>query len=455
MAYSPEATINNDSNTSTQHFSENSMPSKPHHAIPPFSASFTDKNMAAARKIYLKVLVGGSFMLVIAMFSIFSIYWGALWKSPAHNLQGWVVDFDQSTIGTSVVQALVASSSSSKITWKEMPASEFTGGPSEVAGRVAEEKAWVAVVVNANATSRLNAATASADSSYNGTSAITVYASEARNENAFRSIIRPIVQGILATIGENFAIQFAKQLSSSSNLSTLLSNAPQIITQPVSYTLDNLHPFNVPVATAITFVGLIYLLILSFFIVNVSLSARQVSGLEQHLSTGALIRLRLISTILAYFFISLFYSLLSKAFQVDFSRKFGEGGFVVFWMLNWVGMLAVGLALESMITILTIRGVPFFMILWIIVNVSVCALPIDVLPRIYHYGYAMPFYNVSRAIRTILFDTKNTVGLNFGILLAWVAISMITLPLFQWFMRRRNITELNHAFETDKEVADD
>ncbi|THV04749.1 hypothetical protein K435DRAFT_714295 [Dendrothele bispora CBS 962.96] len=411
--------------------------------------------MVTARKIYFKVLFGGSLALVVVMFAVFSIYWGALWKTPAHNLHGWVVDFDQSNIGTAVVQTLVASSTSTKITWTEIPASEFAGGPSEIAGRIAEEGAWVAVVVHANATSRLGAAAASADSSYNGTSAITVYASEARSENAFRSLIRPTVQGLLGAVAENFANQFAKQLSSSSNLSTLLSNAPQIVTQPISYTIDNLHPFDVPVATAITFVGLIYLLILSFFIVNVSLSARQTSGLEQHLTTGSLIRLRLASSFVAYFFIALFYSLLSKAFQVDFSRKFGPGGFVLFWMLNWIGMLAVGLALESMITLLTIKGVPFFMILWIIANVSVCFLPIDVLPRIFHYGYAMPFYNVSRAIRTILFSTKNTVGLNFGILLAWVAVSVMTLILFQWFMRRKHITELDHAFEVDKEVADD
>jgi hypothetical protein len=27
--------------------------------------------------------------------------------------------------------------------------------------------------------------------------------------------------------------------------------------------------------------------------------------------------------------------------------------------------------------------------------------------------------------------------MNFGILLAWVAISCVTLPLFQWWMRRK------------------
>lgn len=107
-----------------------------------------------------------------------------------------------------------------------------------------------------------------------------------------------------------------------------------------------------------------------------------------------------------------------------------------------------------MITLLTVKGVPFFMILWVITNVSVCFMPIEILPRIFHYGYAMPFYNVSRAVRAILFGTKNELGLNFGVLIAWAAISFCTLPVFQFILRRRHITEVNAMMEEDKQVRD-
>lgn len=90
------------------------------------------------------------------------------------------------------------------------------------------------------------------------------------------------------------------------------------------------------------------------------------------------------------------------------------------------------------------------------VNVSVCVFPIEMLSRIFHYGYAAPFYNLSRAFRTITFDTRNqrkelplhrvlyshvvlTVGLNFGVLIAWILISCITLPLVQWIVWKRAI----------------
>lgn len=74
-----------------------------------------------------------------------------------------------------------------------------------------------------------------------------------------------------------------------------------------------------------------------------------------------------------------------------------------------------------------------------------CFFPIEVLPRVYGYGYAAPFYNVSRAVRTIVFGTKNQLGLNFGVLIAWVGISCVTLPVIQWFVRRKQVAAAGKA----------
>ncbi|KAG7441803.1 uncharacterized protein BT62DRAFT_907367 [Guyanagaster necrorhizus] len=405
----------------------------------PFSNEFTDKEIAAQRKEYIKALVIGCFSMVILLFGVFSIYWGALWKIPDHKLPGWVVDFDGSTIGSNVTSTLLADvASTSRVSWTQRPASDFSG-PADVGDHVVDQRAWVAVVIHANATSSLNAAVSSPSSSYNGSTAVTVYVVEARNENAFRSLMRPYIMTTMDTFSQNFAQWFGTQLAASESSDTLVSilqTAPQIITEPVSYTIDNLRPFNLPVASAITFVGLIYLLVLCYFVVLIGGAARMTSGIEMKLTTKSLIKVRLYSTIALYFMISIFYSTLSRAFQADFNTKFGRAGFIIFWMLNFVGMLAVGLALEAMITFLTPKYMPFFIILWIISNVAVCFMPIEVLPHFYRYGYAFPFYNVSGAVRTILFGTKNQLGLHFGVLIAWTIISLFTLPLAQWNARR-------------------
>ncbi|KAF9540263.1 hypothetical protein CPC08DRAFT_650973 [Agrocybe pediades] len=404
------------------------------------SRGFFDKSKegAHARATYLKVFLGGTFAMVILIFTVFSLYWGSLWKTPVKNLPGWVVDFDGGSLGESITQALTTQpQGASKISWTSIPASQFPGGPSEVASLVLDERTWVAVTINAGTTERLSNSLITPNASYSGADAMSVYAVEARSENAFRSLIRPSVQTSLEMISRRIAAQTAQQAANSTNLPSVLTISPQTIVTPVSYQIVNLRPFDIPVATAVTFVGLIYQVILSFFVVMISLRAREESGFDKTLSLRGLIALRFASSFGGYFIISLFYTLLNVAFKVPMNRTFGHAGFVIFWMLNFCGMLCLGLALESLITLLTQAGIPFFMMLWIIANIAVCSFPIQVLPSIFRYGYAAPFYNVSRSIRTIVFGTRNQVGLSFGILIAWIAISCITLPLFQWFVRRR------------------
>ncbi|KAF8965752.1 hypothetical protein BDZ97DRAFT_1810828 [Flammula alnicola] len=401
------------------------------------SRAFADRSKAA-RAIYLKIFLGGSFMTILLIFAVFSIFWGALWKIPDHNLPGWIVDFDGGLIGSSLIQALNTQPSPSKVTWSVVPASQFPGGAGAVGAAVLEEHTWVAITINEGSTARLSASFTSPNASYNGADAITIFAVEARNENAFRSLIRPSVQASLEAFSGAFAMQTAHQVANSSNLASLLTTSPQTVTAPISYTIVNLAPFDIPVATAVTFVGLIYQLILSFFVVMIAYSARDFSGLDKTMPLPKLIVLRFVSAFGAYFVISLFYSLLSLAFQLDTTRKFGHSGFLVFWMLNYVSMLSLGLALESLVTLLTIKFIPFFMLTWVIVNISVCIFPLEVMPSIFRYGHAAPFYNVSRAMRTVIFGTKNHVGMSFGILIVWVAISCTTLPLIQWFVRRRD-----------------
>jgi hypothetical protein len=57
----------------------------------PFSKSFLDKDNAVARRFYIKFFGSAILGVAIAIFSIMSIYWGSLWKTPVGHLEGWVV----------------------------------------------------------------------------------------------------------------------------------------------------------------------------------------------------------------------------------------------------------------------------------------------------------------------------------------------------------------------------
>ncbi|KAF7323563.1 DUF3533 domain-containing protein [Mycena kentingensis (nom. inval.)] len=479
-APSPEQEDTSASHTTIAHPSSSSSPPQP-----PFSSSFFDKSpeAAAARAIYFKTIVGGIVALSIVIFAIFSIYWGSLWHTPVRGLPGWIVDFDAGPIGTSVSRALSAIPyTKSSVEWTVRSASDFPGGLPELEEAIAREKTWYALAINAGASANLTAAVAAAsNASYTAANAITFVGAEARQERAYAMHLA-VTTNQLQAITHQLAVGFLANLTASgTDLGRLASGAPDLLTRPVYYTIANIRPFDVPVANAVTFVGLIYLVILSFFIVMVSDAARNASGLNTRLTLRSLILLRLLTMFAAYFFISvrlppslptpphltpapfpiiqLFYTLLNLAFHLPFQRHYGRAGFPIFWALSWVGMLALGLALESLVTILTARFIPFFLITWIIVNVSTAVWALEMVPRVFRYGFAFPFYNISRAVRSLVFGTKNELGLNFGVLLAWVGLSCVTLAGFQWWVRRgvrvgagRDGDEKEREREREKEV---
>jgi hypothetical protein len=154
----------------------------------PFETSFFDKNPAAtaARGVYLKMVFGGTLMIVMIIFGVFPIFWGASWKTDqhVHNLNAFVVDFDGKDVGNATLTALQNPQFKANhfITWQIQDPIHFPGGPQDLQRAVADNKAWLGVAVMPQSTEKLQAALASADVSYNGSSAIVIYASEARSE---------------------------------------------------------------------------------------------------------------------------------------------------------------------------------------------------------------------------------------------------------------------------------
>lgn len=183
------------------------------------------------------------------------------------------------------------------------------------------------------------------------------------------------------------------------------------------------------------------------------------------------------ATITAYFFLSLAYSLVSLAFQINFSGgnpvssqtmvtaiaygnpdAYGRGTFPVYWMLNFVGMGALGLACENVAMVVGQPWTGMWLIFWVITNVSTSFYNITWAPGFYQWGYAWyvgpiccdvavgpvadflcacdrPLHNIVNGSRQILFDLHSNIGLNFGVLFAWCAINTALFPLACYYMR--------------------
>lgn len=147
-------------------------------------------------------------------------------------------------------------------------------------------------------------------------------------------------------------------------------------------------------------------------------------------------RMTLLPTV--YFFLSLLYMTLSCMWQIRFDKFFGSAGYVIYWMLSYVSMLAFGLVIENVNNVLGQPFTPVFFVFWVISNVATGFFPIELLSNFYLWGLAWPLRHNLIGSKAILFGTKNLLGLNFGVILAWVAVSIALQPLTIWLQLRRN-----------------
>lgn len=176
-------------------------------------------------------------------------------------------------------------------------------------------------------------------------------------------------------------------------------------------------------------------------------NATTMTKLFPRLTISTLITVRLSFYFVTYFLLSCFISLLNFAFGTPFGGHFGSSGIIIYWMMAWVSMLALGLTLDAMILVLTVKLIPFFLILWIVANVSISSYPFELLPGVFRYGYAMPFYNLSRTVLAICFGTKNDIGINFAVQIGWVVLNCFTISLLSVAISRRHLKQYRRSQE--------
>ncbi|KAG8907501.1 hypothetical protein FRB99_003874 [Tulasnella sp. 403] len=418
-----------------------------------FQHGFWDPEVAHLRRNYFKIVVPSVIIMILAMWLCLPVYWGSLGETSDHvpKLKGWVINRDNGPLGQAVVQAFEANSQGANVpknahlTWIVKDASDLPSNDDVING-VLDEKVWAAVVVNSAATQALVTARSTGDSSYNASTAVTFYYNQGRNEIAANSFIVPLttalLQQTLAGFSAKFNAQYFASLASdptgASPAIQAAAQAPQTVTMPFTFSSVNLRPFTKTVSTAVLLVGQIYITIFAFVITMAHDAARGM--ISPYLRFGSYAKLRLIVPLLAYIPLSFSYAMVNLPFKLTFGEKWGYGaGFFIFWLYVYMGMAALGLSTEAMITLLTPRFIAYFLLTLIIFNVSVASVPIVLQPGFYRYGYGFPVFNLSQAVRTIIFNTKSHLGLNAGVLIAWIILSCITIPLFTWWMRRKDV----------------
>ncbi|OBZ73437.1 Nitrosoguanidine resistance protein SNG1 [Grifola frondosa] len=407
----------------------------------PRYSGFFSPGLASVRRQYFLIIARAVLLISVLIWVSAPVYWGALSNSAkrSKNLEAWFIDRDQSRIGQAIWQAFKNNTlPGPHLNWLSMDPLAM-GDDSSVSGLIAEEHAWVAVVIEANTTTTLTNARVNGDKNYDPASAIKMFYSQARNEIATANYIVPITTNLLQFTTSAYATSSAQRYfaqirgtgDTNDTAVQMIAQAPQTISPAISWSVVNVRPYTAPAAQAVTLVGNIYLCIYAFMITMATATARDL--ISPHMQ-----------------FLPMSYALVSMAFHIPFSAKFSEGGgFMLFFCYIYLGMAALGLSMESMITILTPRFAPFFLFILIIYNISPVVLPSELQAPFYRYGDGFPIRNLSQALRTIMFNTKSSLGRNAAVLVAWIIMSCATMTIFTWLIRRREHVRLRRIAEVD------
>ncbi|BGP54945.1 hypothetical protein JCM8202_003455 [Rhodotorula sphaerocarpa] len=429
---------------------------------PDFSLSARDPRLRQQRKGAIKVLGMAFVLMTVAVWALLSIFWGSTYLLEHYfpNAKLYVYDFDsvanQNAILGPYVTQFFEKTKSSEVHMGVIIRDTTGKNLDDVISEIISEKAWAAVVVNSNATSMFRQAMdgntgALIDGEYTPSGAVSLIAMGSRWFQVIDDYIFPyLVSATQVPLREGCHAAAANYFSSAtpSEISSLSQTQLAALGTPFAAQVYDPRPIHADQwsGAAPLEAGLIYYIIFSFHIALFTFFARMpfigaVRARGKRLKFICVLTLRFLPLLPIYVILSLSYSLINLAFQIPVNgngyANFGpQGGFMIFWMLNLVALFALGLAMESMITLLGIKFIPFFLITWIILNITSSFFPPTFAEQFYHYGYAMPFWHATTGAKYIMWGARDRLGLKFGVLTAWTVLSICSLSLFEFILRR-------------------
>lgn len=457
---------------------------------PPAPVGFWHSGLSQTRKQvglkYARTLL----VLCVAIVGILSIYWGVIFnvKQNMPRVSVAVVSFESlSPDYTPIVGPIVRRHCEAEVASRYdhlgyfyPDPSEYDNDPMQVRLAVYNEDIWAAIIINQNATQLLQEAVATGNTTYDPRGAASIVYNQARDVESYNFHIIPVLEALALTIVTDFGRTWAQQVFSNTSLNAATyTRSPQALSPGISFTMLNLRPFDPPAAIPTITIGLIYLIIIAFFSFTFFIPTHMKFILPNPASPHPplkfyqLIIYRWLATITAYFFLSLSYSLVSLAFRIPFSNTpptggwsktepvlnanpFGHATWLVYWMLNFIGMAALGLACENMAMLLSVLSpLPYsalFLIFWVITNVSTGFYALELASDFYKWGYAWPLRHIVQGSKTLVFGTKDTLGLDFGVLFAWVGVSTALFPVACWVMRWKSLKDRQKAAAASQKV---
>lgn len=251
---------------------------------PPEAVGFWDPRLKHVRhEAFTKWTITTAFLMAFIL-SVLSIYWGALFhvEQNLSSLVVYVVDFDgqvapyntgghQPVVGpiiTDLARKMVASLTPN-LGYGVMPPSAFQNDPIHVRQSIFNFDAWAAIIINPNATAMLYSAIQNGNTSYDPMGACQIVYIDSRDDTNWYDFINPLVSSFMteatSMVGQQWTQMVMQNASTDTALVRNAARVPQALSPAIGFSQYNLRPFFPYQVIPSVSIGLIYLIIISFF----------------------------------------------------------------------------------------------------------------------------------------------------------------------------------------------
>lgn len=364
------------------------------------------------RKKPFMIAAIASFMLLQILFLVnMSYLFGSLFKSEhrVHNLNILTVDYDGGVIGKSLQGAITQLKADTFPTFDIESSSKYPEAE-DIVQAVRRGDHWAAVFSHSGASERLAAALEGGDAAatYDPTNTITYVWNQVRYPAVEDATIKSSMSQLVAVARIAY-----NHMNGTGALQTLNKNDPaalQAFLNPIQGGDINIMPTTQGTRVSYNTVAMVMPIIMQFFFLMAINGVSAEFNLYSHLPmlNNGIIRLVLS---LSYTFVgSLCWAGYIWAFREDWSV--GAGQFFCTWVIIWLFMhinfavVSKNNEINLYSSILTyfqidvatgfipMKFLPFFVLTWVILNVTSTIWPFELAPGFYRWGYALPAHEV-------------------------------------------------------------
>lgn len=358
------------------------------------------------RRLKFSIAIFVAFILLQILFlGLMSYLYGSLWKSKSryHSFRVLFLDFDQGVVGqaTNLAYHLLKAPS-----FPSFISRNTTDYPSQEAAlnAVRDGSFWAAVLVNPGSSDRLAAALrgGSAAQNYDPSAAVTYIWNEVRypafSGDAFVGSFSELATVVRSTYLKLNGVAALKTMNSTDGA------AVRALFNPIELSAVNIMPTGQGVRLLFNTVSMVMPLLHQFFLLLI------MNGISQKLQIYSKIPMHISG--LVRIAISLVHDLVGSLCMTGYIWAFRESWsvnatqFVLTWMTLWLLFHIHFVVLDTMTAFVPLPGIPFFLLTWIILNLTSSLSPIEIAPAFYRWGYALP----ANEAYTILTDIWSSGG---------------------------------------------